>query len=372
MKQGKFLVLFLAGLSLLLISATRIVTPLVDTQVSAISTTVSEQQINQIPVNTNSAGSLIKLAPNISTLPVPSGNVITNAAPYLSDDGDVDFLLRTQAGTLPKFFYCEGTNDCSPLNIGGLASLGPSLSYGATGNTGIVNLIAKSGSSVYSQGNAFDPANNRFLGPRFPMFSVPEKLFPAGVLSSVGVSADASASFEVANFNVPTAPQGYFLFRTNNTSGRPAGPIVRFTMPPERVFSSATLSGPIVNSSGDRRYFAYREFQNFGQPNATSQVKIQVLDANTFQFIGTPKVFTPVVRSVYPQQEVPQSVVIEQGALYLAYTQYNPTCNKNLINIRAINPDGSPKGGPKLLTTCGQAGPTLYGYEALSSIRLRF
>src|SRR4029077_19147748 len=135
--------------------------------------TVSDQQITQIPVNTNSVGDLIKLVPKVGTLPLPAGNEVTNVTQYLSRDGDVDELLRTQAGTLPRIFFCEGITECKQLNLAGLSSIGPSLSYGGNATDGIVNLIAKSGASVFSQGNAFDPLNNRFLGARFPTFSAP-------------------------------------------------------------------------------------------------------------------------------------------------------------------------------------------------------
>lgn len=368
MKSARVSFIFLI-FAAIVYSAPEIVVPAIETRTTAVSRTISQEQLLELPLTRN-ASNLLTLGPVVkSNLDIPEDDQITAATQIIDANTEFKLLLRSFTNAnQPHAFVCKTPTDCSPLPFGPL-SFSPSLGFAGNSTTGVINMVAKSGTSEFSKAYVYDIKLGKLKGPTYPFYTAPEKLFPLQVLNSVGLAPDGTASFQIPNFTTPPASTSYMFFRRNNALFRPTGPYFQRQL--DNVFLSSGVLSNRMPGDPPSYFFGYREYQHIGQPNMTSQVKIQKLYADSFLPIGTPKVFTPPLPSLFPAQEQAQSVAMEPQGSFLIYTQYSPACRKNLLNARKINPDGSPSGAPKLLTPCPSLANSPYGVKALNVIDIK-
>ena len=339
----------------------------VDTSVTGVSSVLGNDVLSRIPVSRNASG-LLQIAPGQAyPTNIPSNSSITGTAQFI-DGVELQVLARVD-GPTSTLQFCDLKEIevlCAPKGNNPLG-LSPGLQYGGNANNGVVNFITRSGNTEFSQGRAVNPNASRFKSAKFPFYTPPEKDFPLGVISSAGVSGDASASFQIINF----PGDSYFFFRENNSQLRPTGPFIKYPLGNVGFISSGTLSNRIDNLSGgpDYRFFGYRQYFNVGTPNVKSQVKLQVYNADTWAKIGNPFNYTPQIKSRYFNEEQSQSVEIDPGGAFLAYTKYHGASDRNLGYIRGISPMGSPQ-KQKLFTPINLMRDTDSGIYALDVIRV--
>jgi hypothetical protein len=340
----------------------------VDTSVAYHSRNISTEQIERLPVGRNLAG-LITLAPSqVYSTDVPGTERITGTSQFI-DNSELQVLIRTDQNSQSNLKVCDlfDLDAICVQKISAPASLAPGLQYGGRANSGVVSIITRSGSTEFSQGRAFNPNKSNFKKGKFSFYYAPEKDFPVGAISSTGISGDGSASFQIINF----PGDSYFFFRNNNSKFRPTGLFTKIPLGNVGFVSSGTLSNRIDNLSGgpDLRFFGYRQYFNVGFPDMKSQVKLQVLNADTFDRIGGPVNYTPALRSRYPIEEQSQSVEIEPGGAFLAFTKYHAASDRNLGYVRGISPTGAPQ-KQKLFTPIARMRTTEFGINALDIIRV--
>jgi hypothetical protein len=339
----------------------------VDASVSYHSSTVDAEVLHRLPVNRDLSG-IIRLGPreNYNTNVQP-GKRITSTSQFVDPDGELSILVRTD-NSQPAIELCDLMNleaicvekGNSPL------SASPGAKYGGNAIGGVVNFVTKSGSMEFSLSRQFNPNTGEFKSRRFANYYAPEKDFPIGAISSAGVSGDGSASFQVLNF----PGNSFFFFRHNNNKFRPTGQFTKIALGNVGFISSGTLSNRIDNPNGpDYRFFAYRQYDGAAPQNLRSQVKLQVLNDDTFQFIGPAENFTPRIASRYPIEEQSQSVAIDPGGSFLAYTRYKSNVDLNLVYVRGISETGNPQ-RQKLITPAVTMRNTLFGANSLDAIRV--
>lgn len=324
---------------------------------------VNQTTIRQLGVNISNG--VIKIGPSTTrSLSLPAGSQITGTSPY-SKDGVSDVLALATKDDATKLYSCDlagSTSKCTLLPP--VLGLEPSVALGMNGSNAVINVILKVGVSELSEGLLFNPATGKLKGPKFPFFIDPEKTFPPAVIGSVGVSQDGLNSFQLVNFGA-----GYTFFRHNNSTLHPTGAFVKTQLPESNIYlTSGSLTNRIHDSLGgpDFVLFAYREFHNPGQPNITSQVRMQKLNAETLAPIGAALNLTPLVHSAYADLELSQSVSFEGGGTMIAFTLYNAGCKKDILSMRTINGTGKP--GPiKTVIPCAQLADSTSGVSSLSA-----
>ncbi len=340
---------------------------IVDTSMTYHSSTLTAQQLERLPVGRNLSG-LLTLGPGqIYPTNLPADKNITVTGQFV-DQNEIQVLIRTD-NSQSNLQVCDLMDiDAICVVKGSIPlSLSPSVQYGGNANAGVVTVITKSGATEFSQGRAFNPNASNFKSSKFPLYYAPEKDFPLGVISSSGISADGSASFQIINF----PGDSYFFFRPNSSTFRPTGQFTKIPLGNVGFVSSGTLSNRIDNPNGgdDYRFFGYRQYFNVGTQDMKSQVKLQVLNADNFDRISLPINYTPVLRSRYPAEEQSQSVEIEPGGAFLAFTKYHAASDRNLGYIRGISPTGAPQ-KQKLFTPIARMRTTEFGINALDIIRV--
>ena len=339
----------------------------VDTSITYHTSTLTSEQIQRIPGRRTLEG-IIQLAPTeVYPTNIASGSRITSTAQYI-DGNEIQVLVRTDSNAQSSLQVCDFLDVnaicVQKMNVPGSIAFGAQ--YGGNSTAGVIALVVKSGGAAeFSQGIGFNPNTNNFKKSKFPLYYAPEKDFPLGVISSTGISADATASFQLVNF----PRDSYMFFRDHNAKLKPAGQFTKISLGNVGFISSGTLSNRIDNLNGgpDFRFFGYRQYFNVGTNNLKSQVKLQVLNADTFQFIGNPFNYTPSIRSGFPIEEQSQSVRIEPGGAFMVYTKFNAAANLNLGYIRGISPTGAPQ-KQKLFTPVGRMRETLFGINSLDVI----
>lgn len=303
----------------------------------------------------------------------PNENIVATGAYSGIPDGKDYIAIEVQAtvnNLLQRYIKkCDGDGtDCKKLN-GTNLSTNSGISQGDAGAKDLFDLVSKSTNEEFSQGVTFDHGTGTIKSPKFAFFSAPEQKFPIGTIASAGLSPDGSASFQMLNF--PTS--SFLLFRNNDATGHPTGPIFKSQLPSNFYFTSGTLSDPIPPPPPDRagaaaapfRLFAWRQVSYNVSP-FVSQVKMQKFDAKTFQPIGAAIVVTPRLKSPFSVEERAQSVVLERHGAFLAYTTYNSGCNANLPAVRALSSDGKLHGPAKIALNCSQLSGSIVGVKALS------
>ena len=343
-------------------------TEVVETSVSYHTSNITSQQLERLPVGRNLSG-LLTLAPGqVYDTSLPANENITGTSQFI-DGAELQVLIRTDQNSQSNLKVCDLTdvNAICVQKFSTPSSLIPGMQYGGRSTSGVVALISKSGSTEFSQGRTFNPNASNFKKGKFSFYYDPEKNFPAGAISSTGISGDGTASFQIINF----PSNSYFFFRRNNNKFRPTGLFTKIALGDVGFISSGTLSNRIDNPNGspDYRFFGYRQYFNVGTQNMKSQVKLQVLNADTFQLIGHPLNFTPSLKSRYPVEEQAQSVEIEPGGSFLAFTKYHAASDRNLGYVRGISPTGAPQ-KQKLFTPISRMRDTQFGVNALDIIRV--
>ena len=115
------------------------------------------------------------------------------------------------------------------------------------------------------------------------------------------------------------------------------------------VISSAAPGGisPRSGMAVDHRLMVYRTKKVSGA-NISSQIFLQVLNVsgNTLTLAGPRKAITPPTRSVGLAIENRQSVAIDPAGRYVLYTQFSPTCLKQVLKYQRIDPATGNKIGP--------------------------
>lgn len=351
------------------------VPPVVDTQVIFSRTSVTSETLEILPISRD-ANNVLHISPG-TIVQLPGKDRIVGTAPVMTSGALTGVLFETETWTSPVKFswhFCElnagKAEDCKVIS--GIPSSNPSLSYASSGISHILDVITKSGSMEFNQGIPFNPTTGLPQGGRFPMYTDPEKLFPPSIISSVGLSADGSASFQFVNFPSGSTYTHYYFFRHNNSSLRPQGPFVKST-PGEDYLSSGSLSSDIsLDAAEEFRILIHRFQKELNSPNRTSQVKILKLNADTFQPIGSPIVVSPVLKSVFPINEKAQSTAIEPSGAFALWTNYSPACNKNLLMARALSSTGSLIGPIRVVRNCTQLGTAYAGVDSISIGNLGF
>jgi hypothetical protein len=339
----------------------------VDTSVSYHTSTITTEQLERIPVTRNVSGALTLAPAEAYTTNLSSDKRITATSQFI-DGVEIQVLIRSD-NSQPNLEICDllDTDAICVLKGPIPLSLSPSMQYGGRSTGGVVTVITKSGGTEFTQGRAFNPNASNFKKGKFAFYYEPEKDFPQGAISSAGVSGDGSASFQILNF----PGNSYFFFRANNSKFRPIGQFTKNPLGNAGFISSGTLSNRIEdpNNGTDYRFFGYRQYFNVGTQNMKSQVKLQVLNAETFERIGAPFNFTPLLTSRYPIEEQSQSVEIEPGGAFLAFTRYHAASDRNLGYVRGISPTGVPQ-KQKLFTPVSRMRGTVFGVNALDVIRV--
>lgn len=326
----------------------------------------------KLPTIRNADGTFVFASPIIIDPDFgPSYNIEATAA-YSGVSGSkdtltiaLDTLINNTVRRILEKCDADGTG-CKQIK-GTNLSTNSGISPADAGSKELLDLVSRTGNDEFSQGVTFDHNTGTIKSPKFAFFPAPEQKFPAGTIASAGLSADGSASFEMLNFSTGS----FLLFRNNDATGHPTGPIFKSQLPSNFYYTSGTLSNPIGPPPSDRtdaapfRLFAWRQVSYNVSP-FVSQVKMQKYDAKTFQPIGTPIVVTPRLKSPFSVEERAQSVVLERHGAFLAYTTYNSGCKANLPAVRAINSDGKLQGPAKIALNCSQLSGSIVGVKALS------
>jgi hypothetical protein len=366
-----FLIRFLIPAFFLLfavtISQTAPEAEVVETSVTYLTSNINSQQIERLPISRNLAGVLTLAPAQVYPTDVPAGERITGTSQFI-DGLELQVLVRTDTNAQSNLKVCDLFNidAICVQKISAPASLAPGVQYGGRANSGVVSIVTRSGATEFSQGRAFNPATSNFKKGKFSFYYAPEKDFPVGAISSTGISGDGSASFQIINF----PGDSYFFFRNNNAKFRPTGLFTKIPLGNVGFVSSGTLSNRIDNLSGpDVRYFGYRQYFNVGSPDMKSQAKLQVLNADTWERIGAPFNYSPILKSRYPIEEQAQSVEIDPGGAFLTFTKYHAASDRNLGYVRGISPTGAPQ-KQKLFTPIARMRNTDFGIHALDVIRI--
>ncbi len=90
----------------------------------------------------------------------------------------------------------------------------------------------------------------------------------------------------------------------------------------------------------------------------------QRVDDSTGEFLGRPKAFTKF--KVVPVYFVGQSVTVTPGANVVFFTEFDTSCNKNLLWAQVFDPQKRIKVGPsQLLIGCSELSNIYYGVEGI-------
>ena len=357
------------------LSFTRTDVEVVDTVATYTGRTVGSEMLERLPIQRDLAG-IVRLGPNVtSQLNVPGDNYIVGNAQVPDMTGPSALIIKSvpyQGSSLRSVWSCLVPENPVTLNCRKLStpsSFSPGLSIGSAGSIPVLNLVGKAQNNEFSQGIVLNPATALPAGARFAVFKDPERSFYPGLISSTGISDDAKVTFQLLNFpSLGGKYNTYFFLQHNNITGRPVGEYQKFQWNTGAYTSSGSLSNVLKDDDSptpkDRIYLTYKYFENAGQPNATSQVRLKFFDANTFEQIGTTKIITPPMPSPYPALEL-QSVAMEPSGAFILYTRFDLSCQKYTLSLRLLNSNGSFQGGPRVVRKCQDVANYTYGITSV-------
>jgi hypothetical protein len=145
--------------------------------------------------------------------------------------------------------------------------------------------------------------------------------------------------------NLVGSPNQLLLFNATDTPTlfTVAGPADVSSVISSAAPGLSPRSGMVV----DHRLMVYRTKKVSGA-NISSQIFLQVLNVsgNTLTPAGSRKAITPPTKSVGLAIENRQSVAIDPAGRYVLYTQFSPTCLKQVLKYQRIDPATGNKIGP--------------------------
>ncbi len=143
----------------------------------------------------------------------------------------------------------------------------------------------------------------------------------------------------------------------------PQGPIREIQSRDSPV--ALALSGPVTRSSqstgsvpASYRFLFFRVYRDLpdseGSANLKTRIMRQMIDDSTGEFIGSPKAFTSfkTVPYYYPYH---QSVTVSPSANLVFFTEFDASCNRNILRGQVFNPQTQKKvGSSQLLIGCSE------------------
>jgi hypothetical protein len=344
----------------------------VNTTKSTLSYTLGRETLERVNVTRNAAG-LLTLRPvagqslNLGTGTVPV--VATAQWTYPNDPNKLDLFILGRVGTADRPFYCTTdftTRQSNCKLIGAISAIRRfQISGGFRPNTtrGFLSLVGGDAMQEFSQGSLWN-INTDTLGAKFPIFTGADRFFSPGRISSTAVNKSVTNLFQIVFSE--TALSTLNIRKLNNVY-RPAGVTARFNFPQNVLIASGSISNIIGAGPGQppKIFFAYRAFRNL--PPLQTSVQILVLNANSLQPIGEPKVIIPFtnVPDAQANFELTQSVSIHPSAHYVAFGFYSPSCSRDIVRTRALDANGNGKGPIRTSVPCSKVQSSQFGAAGL-------
>jgi len=142
---------------------------------------------------------------------------------------------------------------------------------------------------------------------------------------------------------------------------------------PFGISGPVIISGDVTNDLNGQRIFFYREVVGPEKDGRfPTRIMGQRFNSVTPGFIGAPFAVTKSNFTPFIQEEGIQSVAVDPGARFVAYTSFSKTCGKEILKFRLLDDQFKPSGKAKTLLGCDDLKDSNAGVFGLDVLRFNF